>query len=171
MDTLHFVRPLLIPEVDTAVRAVYLWAHPLRSGQTPGNRLRNRDWVHVDFSGDADALEKGLESSFKYKQLAYREKSKLEGYDLYYKGTGEALSDEEFKTIRFTKFPALVKLLRPYKITLPFRDKELREVYRWQHPNLHVVAYDKKRKGYYRYRIAIVLYRDSFHPESYRPDQ
>lgn len=171
MDTLYLSRPVPIPEVDTAVRAVYLWAHPLRSRKTPGNRMRNRDWLQLDYP-ETDPLYNELENVFLYKQLVvYGERSTLEDYDLYYKGTGEALNEEEFKSIRFTKLPALVKLLKPYKISLPFRDKELREVYRWQHPNLHVVAYDKKRKGYYRYRIALVLYRDSFHPESYRPDQ
>lgn len=177
-DTLYLSSMKLpIPAVDSTVPRVYLLAHPLRHPKTPGNKYRAGDWVRVDLSkypgvrvpiaprSDIFVYER-LESRFIYTQNP----QKSQEYKFYYRGEeGELVSEEEFKSIKFLKFPAVKKLLLPYDITPPILyDKELGEVYRWQHPNLYVVVYDKNRKGYYRYRIALVIYHDDNHPKAYQ---
>ena len=174
-DTLYLeVMKVPIPEVDTTVSAVYLWAHPLRHPKTPGNKYRVGDWVRLDYS-DHPGLRAPVRPKsglYKYEKLESRfiytqNPQQQQEYAFFYKDDeGELVSEEEFKSITFSKFPKVKKILSPYKMNPPHKGKDLREVYRWQHPNLHVIAYDKARKGYYRYRIALTIYRDPNHPEA-----
>lgn len=168
-----------IPPVDSTVSSVYLLAKPLRSPQTPGNKCRVGDWVRLDFSkhpgfrvpmaseSDGYKYEK-IESRFIYKQNPQKQQE----YVFYYQGEeGELVSDTVLRAIKFSKSPAVIKTLQPYKLSIPHRGKDLFEVYRYQHPNLHVIVYDDSRKGYYRYRIALVMYKDNNHPEAYVIEQ
>lgn len=167
---------VLVPPVDTTASVVYLWAKPLRHRRTPGNKYRVGDWVRLDFSKhpgfrvpttskpDGYEYEK-LESRFVYDQNPQKQQE----YEFYYQGEeGELVSDTMLKTINFSKFPMVVSSLQPYKLSVPNnRGWDLYEVCRWQHPHLYVVAYDSNRKGYYRYRIVLVMYKDIYHPDAY----
>lgn len=88
-------------------------------------------------------------------------------YRLYYKGDGELISEEEYGKINFSTVSQVRKVIEPYKLEIP-RDIFVRagELYRWQHPNLYVVAYDNERKGYYKYRIVLMVYYDDEHSNS-----
>lgn len=174
-DTLYLTfTKVPIPAVDTTVSAMYLLAHPLRPPQTPGDRYRVDDWVRLDYSKHQGILvpsppKSGIykwekqESRFIYVQNPKKEQK----YVFYYKGEeGELISDEEFKESNCPKFSIVRELLQPYNHVVLHKRKDPYEVYRWQHPNLYVVVYDKTRKGYYRYRIALTIYRDPYHPEA-----
>lgn len=148
-----------IPKVDPTVSTVYLWAHPLRHPDTPGNRYRVGDWVRLDLYE-----YKNLESRFVYVQNPQKQQE----YHFFYKEKRrELVSKKEFKSIKFSTFPKVKELLQPYKLTVPTEKKNLHEVYRWQHPNLHIISYDQQKRAYYRYRIALVIYEDPYHPEAY----
>ena len=71
------------------------------------------------------------------------------------------MSEEEYGKINFSTVSQIRKVIGPYKLEIP-RDIWVRagELYRWQHPNLYVVAYDNERKGYYKYRIVLTTYHD-----------
>ncbi len=146
---------------------IYLLASPLKSGHTPGRKIRTRDWVKVDFSdqnnlhimGFGDSLI--LENGFVYKADHYPKKKE---YELYYKGTGEEITKEDFDSIKFTRMPTALREIKKYK--LPRTRRTLGEVDRWQHPHLFVVEHNKKADRYYKYRIALVIYMDYNHPEA-----
>ena len=147
---------------------IYLLASPLKSGHTPGSKIRTRDWVKVDFSdqnnlhimGFGDSLI--LENGFVYKADRYPKKKE---YELYYKGTGEEITKEDFDSIKFSRIPTALREIKKYK--LPRTSRTTGEVDRWQHPHLFVVEHDKKAGRYYKYRIALVIYIDYDHPEAY----
>ena len=149
---------------------IYLLASPLKSGHTPGSKIRTRDWVKVDFSdqnnlhimGFGDSLI--LENGFVYKADRY---PNAKEYELYYKGTGEEITKEDFDSIKFTRMPTALREIKKYK--LPRTRRTLGEVDRWQHLHLFVVEHDKKAGRYYKYRIALVIYMDYHHPEAYHP--
>ena len=147
---------------------IYLFASPLKSGHTPGRKIRTRDWVKVDFSdqnnlhiiGFGDSLI--LENRLVYYAAGFPE---MKEYELYYKGTGEEITKEDFDSIKFSRMPTALREIKKYK--LPRTRRTLREVDRWQHPHLFVIEHDKKASRYYKYRIALVIYIDYHHPEAY----
>ena len=71
------------------------------------------------------------------------------------------MSEEEYGKINFSTVSQIRKVIAPYKLEI-HRDVYLgfEDLYRWQHPNLYVVAYDNERKGYYKYRIVLTTYHD-----------
>ena len=147
---------------------IYLLASPLRPVKTRGSKIRTRDWVKVDFSdqnnlhitGFGDSLI--LENGFVYKADRY---PNAKEYELYYKGTGEEITKEDFDSIKFSCMPTALREIKKYK--LPRTRRTLGEVDRWQHPHLFVIEHDKKAGRYYKYRIALVIYIDYNHPEAH----
>ena len=147
---------------------IYLLASPLRPVKTRRSKIRTRDWVKVDFSdqnnlhiiGFGDSLV--IENLFVYYAAGFPE---MKEYELYYKGTGEEITKEDFDSIKFTHMPTALREIKKYK--LPRTRRSSGEVDRWQHPHLFVVEHDKKAGRYYKYRIALVIYIDYHHPEAY----
>ena len=146
---------------------IYLLASPLKSGHTPSSKIRTRDWVKVDFSdqnnlhimGFGDSLI--LENGFVYKADRY---PNAKEYELYYKGTGEEITKEDFDSIKFSRMPTALREIKKHK--LPRTRRFSGEVDRWQHPHLFVIEHNKKAGRYYKYRIALVIYMDYNHPEA-----
>ena len=147
---------------------IYLLASPLKSGHTPGHKLRTRDWVKVDYSDRNNIIIMGfgdslvIENFFAYYAAEF---PKMQEYKLYHKGTGEEITKEDFDSIKFTRMPTALREIKKYK--LPRTRRTLREVDRWQHPHLFVVEHDKKTGRYYKYRVALVIYIDYDHPEAH----
>ena len=147
---------------------IYLLASPLRPVKTRGSKKRTRDWVKVDFSEDNNFMVVGsgdslvIENFFAYYAAGFPE---MKEYELYYKGTGEEITKEDFDSIKFTRMPTALREIKRYK--LPRTRRTTGEVDRWQHPHLFVIEHDKKADRYYKYRIALVIYIDYHHPEAY----
>ena len=147
---------------------IYLLASPLKSGHTPGSKIRTRDWVKVDYSDENNIIIINvgdplvIENFFAYYAAGFPE---MKEYELYYKGTGEEITKEDFDSIKFTRIPTALREIKKYK--LPRTRRTTGEVDRWQHPHLFVVEHDKKAGRYYKYRIALVIYIDYDHPEAY----
>ena len=147
---------------------IYLLASPLRPVKTRGSKIRTRDWVKADYSNQNNLIIFGfgdslvLENRFAYYAAGFPE---MKEYELYYKGTGEEITKEDFDSIKFTRMPMALREIKKYK--LPRTRRTLREVDRWQHPHLFVIEHDKKASRYYKYRIALVIYIDYHHPEAY----
>ena len=133
-----------------------------------GSKKRTRDWVKVDFSDENNIIIVNvgdplvIENFFAYYAAEF---PKMKEYELYYKGTGEEITKEDFDSIKFTRMPMALREIKKYK--LPRTRRTLREVDRWQHPHLFVIEHDKKASRYYKYRIALVIYIDYHHPEAY----
>ena len=146
---------------------IYLFASPLRPVKTRGSKIRTRDWVKADYSNQNNLIIFGfgdslvLENRFAYYAAGFPE---MKEYELYYKGTGEEITKEDFDSIKFTRMPTALRELKRYK--LPRTRRFSGEVDRWQHPHLFVVEHDKKADRYYKYRIALVIYMDYNHPEA-----
>ena len=72
------------------------------------------------------------------------------------------MSEEEYGKINFSTVSQIRKVIAPYKLEIHREGVWLgfEDLYRWQHPNLYVVAYDNERKGYYKYRIVLTTYHD-----------
>ena len=166
LDTVHLSDRDRIPVPEVSGEAYYLHAKPLRSPQTPGNKTRAGDWFNFNHSASNNFLVlRGpgktppilVENRFLYQVRISSEQY----YRLYYKGNGELMSEEEYGKINFSTISQIRKVIEPYKLKIP-RDIWVRpgELYRWQHPNLYVVAYDNERKGYYKYRIVLITYHD-----------
>jgi hypothetical protein len=149
---------------------IYLLASPLRPVKTRGRKIRTRDWVKVDYSNRNNLIIIGfgdssvIENLFVYYAAGF---PGMKEYELYYKGTGEEITKEDFDSIKFTRMPTALREIKKYK--LPRTRRSLGEVDRWQHPHLFVVEHDKKAGRYYKYRIALVIYMDYNHPEAYHP--
>ena len=147
---------------------IYLLASPLKSGHTPGSKIRTRDWVKADYSNQNNLIIFGfgdssvIENLFVYYAAGF---PGMKEYELYYKGTGEEITKEDFDSIKFTRIPTALREIKKYK--LPRTRRTTGEVDRWQHPHLFVVEHDKKAGRYYKYRIALVIYIDYDHPEAY----
>ena len=147
---------------------IYLLASPLRPVKPRGSKKRTRDWVKVDFSDQNNLIVRKvgdplvIENFFAYYAAGFPE---MKEYELYYKGTGEEITKEDFDSIKFTRMPMALREIKKYK--LPRTRRTLREVDRWQHPHLFVIEHDKKASHYYKYRIALVIYIDYHHPEAY----
>ena len=147
---------------------IYLFASPLRPVKTRGSKIRTRDWVKVDFSDQNNLIVRKvgdplvIENFFAYYAVGFPE---MKEYELYYKGTGEEITKEDFDSIKFTRMPMALREIKKYK--LPRARRTTGEVDRWQHPHLFVVEHDKKAGRYYKYRIALVIYMDYHHPEAY----
>jgi hypothetical protein len=147
---------------------IYLLASPLKSGHTPGSKIRTRDWVKADYSNQNNLIVRKvggsliIENRFAYYAAGFPE---MKEYELYYKGTGEEITKEDFDSIKFTRMPTALREIKKYK--LPRTRRTLGEVDRWQHLHLFVVEHDKKAGRYYKYRIALVIYIDYNHPEAY----
>ena len=147
---------------------IYLLASPLRPVKTRGSKIRTRDWVKADYSNQNNLIIFGfgdslvLENRFAYYAAGFPE---MKEYELYYKGTGEEITKEDFDSIKFTRMPTALREIKKYK--LPRTRRTLREVDRWQHPHLFVIEHDKKAGRYYKYRIALVIYIDYDHPEAH----
>ena len=147
---------------------IYLLASPLRPVKTRGSKKRTRDWVKVDFSEDNNFMVVGsgdslvIENFFAYYAAGFPE---MKEYELYYKGTGEEITKEDFDSIKFSRMPTALREIKRYK--LPRTRRTTGEVDRWQHPHLFVVEHDKKAGRYYKYRIALVIYIDYHHPEAH----
>ena len=145
---------------------IYLLASPLRPVKTRGSKIRTRDWVKADYSNQNNLIIFGfgdslvLENRFAYYAAGFPE---MKEYELYYKGTGEEITKEDFDSIKFTRMPTALRELKKYK--LPRTRRSSGEVDRWQHPHLFVIEHDKKAGRYYKYRIALVIYMDYDHPE------
>ena len=166
LDTVHLSDRDRIPIPEVSGEAYYLHAKPLRSPKTPGNKTRAGDWFNFNHSASNNFLVlRGpgktppilVENRFLYQVRISSEQY----YRLYYKGNGELMSEEEYGKINFSTISQIRKVIEPYKLKIP-RDIWVRpgELYRWQHPNLYVVAYDNERKGYYKYRIVLTTYYD-----------
>ena len=166
LDTVHLSKRDRIPIPEVSGEAYYLHAKPLRSPKTPGNKTRAGDWFNFNHSASNNFLVlRGpgktppilVENRFLYQVRISSEQY----YRLYYKGNGELMSEEEYGKINFSTISQIRKVIEPYKLKIP-RDIWVRpgELYRWQHPNLYVVAYDNERKGYYKYRIVLTTYHD-----------
>ena len=166
LDTVHLSDRDRIPIPEVSGEAYYLHAKPLRSPKTPGNKTRAGDWVNLNYSasnnflvlrGPGETLSILVENVFLYKGRV----PSTQYYRFYYKGDGELMSEEEYGKINFSTVSQIRKVIEPYKLELP-RDVYLafEDLYRWQHPNLYVVAYDNERKGYYKYRIVLTTYHD-----------
>jgi hypothetical protein len=146
---------------------IYLLASPLRPVKTRGSKIRTRDWVKADYSNQNNLIIFGfgdslvLENRFAYYAAGFPE---MKEYELYYKGTGEEITKEDFDSIKFTRMPTALRELKKYK--LPRTRRSSGEVDRWQHPHLFVIEHDKKAGRYYKYRIALVIYMDYDHPEA-----
>ena len=146
---------------------IYLLASPLRPVKTRGSKIRTRDWVKADYSNQNNLIIFGfgdslvLENRFAYYATGFPE---MKEYELYYKGTGEEITKEDFDSIKFTRMPTALREIKKYK--LPRTRRFSGEVDRWQHPHLFVVEHDKKADRYYKYRIALVIYMDYDHPEA-----
>ncbi|MDY3091129.1 MAG: hypothetical protein SOW66_08495 [Porphyromonas sp.] len=165
LDTLYFSPEDRVPIPKVSGEAYYLHAKPLRSPKTPGTKTRPGDWFNLNYSASNNFLDlRGpstslilIENRFIYEG----NKPVSKYYKLYYKGDGEYISKEEFEQIHFSTMPQVRKLLAPYSLEGPQAYwKRIGELYRWQHPNLYVVAYDNERKGYYKYRIVLTIYHD-----------
>jgi len=147
---------------------IYLLASPLRPVKPRGSKKRTRDWVKVDFSEDNNFMVVGsgdslvIENFFAYYAIGFPE---MKEYELYYKGTGEEITKEDFDSIKFSRMPTALREIKKYK--LPRTRRTSGEVDRWQHPHLFVVEHDKKADRYYKYRIALVIYIDYDHPEAH----
>ena len=132
-----------------------------------GSKKRTRDWVKVDFSDENNIIIVNagdplvIENFFAYYAAGFPE---MKEYELYYKGTGEEITKEDFDSIKFTRMPTALREIKKYK--LPRTRRSSGEVDRWQHPHLFVVEHDKKADRYYKYRIALVIYMDYDHPEA-----
>ena len=166
-DSLYVViSGVYIPPVSG--EPIYLLASPLRPVKTRGSKIRTRDWVKADYSNQNNLIIFGfgdslvLENRFAYYAAEF---PKMKEYELYYKGTGEEITKEDFDSIKFTRMPTALREIKKYK--LPRTRRTLREVDRWQHPHLFVVEHDKKAGRYYKYRIALVIYIDYDHPEAH----
>ena len=166
LDTVHLSDRDRIPIPEVSGEAYYLHAKPLRSLKTPGNRTRAGDWFNFNYSasnnflvlrGPGETLSILVENLFLYEGRVPSEKY----YHFYYKGDGELMSEEEYGKINFSTVSQIRKVIAPYKLEI-HRDVYLgfEDLYRWQHPNLYVVAYDNERKGYYKYRIVLTTYHD-----------
>ena len=167
LDTVHLSDRDRIPIPEVSGEAYYLHAKPLRSLKTPRNRrTRADDWFNLNYSASNNFLVlRGpgktrsilVENVFLYQVRISSEQY----YRLYYKGNGELMSEEEYGKINFSTISQIRKVIEPYKLKIP-QDVWVRpgELYRWQHPNLYVVAYDNERKGYYKYRIVLTTYHD-----------
>ena len=165
LDTVHLSDRDRIPIPEVSGEAYYLHAKPLRSPKTPGNKTRAGDWFNLNYSASNFLVLRGpgktppilVENKFLYQVRISSEQY----YRLYYKGNGELMSEEEYGKINFSTISQIRKVIEPYKLKIP-RDIWVRpgELYRWQHPNLYVVAYDNERKGYYKYRIVLITYHD-----------
>ena len=146
---------------------IYLFASPLRPAKTRGSKLRARDWVKVDYSYQNNIIIMGfgdslvIENRFAYYAAGFPE---MKEYELYYKGTGEEITKEDFDSIKFTRMPTALREIKKYK--LPRTRRSSGEVDRWQHPHLFVIEHNKKADRYYKYRIALVIYMDYNHPEA-----
>ena len=167
LDTVHLSDRDRIPIPEVSGEAYYLHAKPLRSPKTPGNKTRAGDWFNLNYSASNNFLVlRGpgktppilLENRFLYEGRVPSEKY----YHFYYKGDGELMSEEEYGKINFSTVSQIRKVIAPYKLEIPREDVWLsgEDLYRWQHPNLYVVAYDNERKGYYKYRIVLTTYHD-----------
>jgi len=147
---------------------IYLLASPLRPVKTRGSKIRTRDWVKADYSNQNNLIIFGfgdslvLENRFAYYAAGFPE---MKEYELYYKGTGEEITKEDFDSIKFTRMPTALREIKKYK--LPRTRRTSGEVDRWQHLHLFVVEHDKKAGRYYKYRIALVIYIDYDHPEAH----
>ena len=146
---------------------IYLLASPLRPVKTRGSKIRTRDWVKADYSNQNNLIIFGfgdslvLENRFAYYAAGFPE---MKEYELYYKGTGEEITKENFDSIKFSRTPTALREIKKYK--LPRTKRFSGEVDRWQHPHLFVIEHDKKAGHYYKYRIALVIYMDYNHPEA-----
>ena len=166
LDTVHLSDRDRIPIPEVSGEAYYLHAKPLRSLKTPGNKTRSGDWFNFNYSasnnflvlrGPGETLSILVENLFLYEGRVPSEQY----YHFYYKGDGELMSEEEYGKINFSTVSQIRKVIAPYKLEI-HRDVYLgfEDLYRWQHPNLYVVAYDNERKGYYKYRIVLTTYHD-----------
>ena len=146
---------------------IYLLASPLKSGHTPGSKIRTRDWVKVDYSDENNIIIINvgdplvIENFFAYYAAEF---PKMKEYKLYHKGTGEEITKEDFDSIKFSRMSTALRESKKYK--LPRTRRFSGEVDRWQHPHLFVVEHNKKAGRYYKYRIALVIYMDYNHPEA-----
>ena len=146
---------------------IYLLASPLKSGHTPGSKIRTRDWVKVDYSDENNIIIINvgeplvIENFFAHYAAEF---PKMKEYKLYHKGTGEEITKEDFDSIKFSRMSTALREIKKYK--LPRTRRFSGEVDRWQHPHLFVVEHNKKAGRYYKYRIALVIYMDYNHPEA-----
>ena len=166
-DSIYIIRSgIYIPPVSG--EPIYLLASLLRPVKPRGSKKRTRDWVKVDFSEDNNFMVVGsgdslvIENFFVYYAAGFPE---MKEYELYYKGTGEEITKEDFDSIKFARMPTALREIKKYK--LPRTRRTLGEVDRWQHLHLFVVEHDKKAGRYYKYRIALVIYIDYDHPEAH----
>lgn len=99
--------------------------------------------------------------------------TKDDWYYLYYKYPAVEISAEEYKALRFVPMKQIDKFLKPYRLPRPRHPNGkliygIGELYRYQHPNLYAVEYEPKEQRYYKYRIVLVIYIDTMHPDAAR---
>ena len=99
--------------------------------------------------------------------------TKDDWYYLYYKYPAVEISAEEYKALRFVPMKQIDKFLKPYRRPRPRHPNGkliygIGELYRYQHPNLYAVEYEPKEQRYYKYRIVLVIYIDTKHPDAAR---
>ena len=99
--------------------------------------------------------------------------TKDDWYYLYYKYPAVEISAEEYKALHFVPMKQIDKFLKPYRLPRPRHPNGkliygIGELYRYQHPNLYAVEYEPKEQRYYKYRIVLVIYIDTKHPDAAR---
>ena len=121
-----------------------------------------------------DSIKYSCDNQFVYYPRywgAYEEKD--ERYYLFYKYPAVEISAEEYKALRFVPMKQIDKFLKPYRLPRPRHPNGkliygIGELYRYQHPNLYAVEYEPKEQRYYKYRIVLVIYIDTKHPDAAR---
>lgn len=155
-----------IPYPEKRGEALFIKASPMMSTSLNSYQLKKRHWMHYDYINSTEKRVYTMTANIYVYVLSGIPEIR---YNFYYGGHGERMSEEEYQSLNITRMDlALPKIQHGDN---KWTDKvkytpDLWEVFRWQHPNLYIVAYDSKRKGYYRYRIAMVVYCDESHPNA-----
>ena len=145
-------------------------------------KVRPRDypvWARYDetqkyLQDSAKLIKYSCQSRFCYIPRCWHiNATKDERYYLFYKYPAVEISAEEYKALRFVPMKQIDKFLKPYRRPRPRHPNGkliygIGELYRYQHPNLYAVEYEPKEQRYYKYRIVLVIYIDTMHPNAAR---
>ena len=156
----------------------YLKAWPILERK----KARPRDfpiWAKYDetqkyLQDSAKLIKYSCQSYFIYTPRCWHiNATKDDWYYLYYKYPAVEISAEEYKALRFIPMKQIDKFLKPYRLPRPRHPNGkliygIGELYRYQHPNLYAVEYEPKEQRYYKYRIVLVIYIDTKHPNAAR---
>lgn len=161
-----FQDTLIVPEPIGEV--TLLQAKPSIPSSTPGDKIRQRSWMNLYYSEQ----EKNTfyppppPSRFIYTLRKYP----IKELHFLYIGTGEEVALAEYKTLKFSSVDVFFRrrpLAKELSKVVSNSSKLIGEVSRWMPDNLRILYYDTKRKGYYSYRIGLVIYCDYSDPSAY----